>query len=580
MRLVAGLAAAMAVAFVGLRAEAQQTLPPRSSRPATAGHPVEAAPAIDVYIQNAWGTLTRSMLDCATIRDPKVTTAPVLFLPEDFAEPAEVAALEKKCGVRVERLPVRIEELGQNVELKTQGLLYLPHPYVVPGGRFNEMYGWDSYFILLGLLESGKVDLARDMVENFFFEIEHYGGVLNANRTYYLTRSQPPFLSSMIRDVWKAEIAAGRKQEAQAWLEEAYPYAVRDHALWGGEAHRAGDTGLARYYDFGNGPVAEMEDNDTYYQDVIRWLLAHSGANAAGAGTDYLVEGPSMPGPEDREKLAGVSCDPGVSAVCARAHVGIYWLTKDFYKGDRAMRESGFDPSFRFGPFSGSTHHYAPVCLNSLLYKYERDLAWMAQQLGKADEAKQWEDTAQARRAAMDKYLWNPEKGMYFDYDFMAGKQSSYDYLTTFYPQWAGAASADEARKVEGHVGLFEKAGGLAMSTFDSGVQWDLPYGWAPVTWLAVDGMKEAGDLKDAERLSNKFMETVRDNFACDRTIREKFNVVTGSSETPVAVGYRQNVVGFGWTNAVYLKMGELLEGAGVSKTGDGESHRVCAAAE
>jgi alpha,alpha-trehalase len=133
---------------------------------------------------------------------------------------------------------------------------------------------------------------------------------------------------------------------------------------------------------------------------------------------------------------------------------------------------------------------------------------------------------------------------------------------------------------VEGHVGLFEKPAGLAMSTVATGVQWDLPYGWGPVTWLAVDGMKEEGDLKDAERLSNKFMETVRDNFACDHTIREKFNVVTGSSETPVAVGYRQNVVGFGWTNAVYLKMEDLVEGAGVSTTGDAETHRVCAAAE
>ncbi len=591
--------AAGAVAFFLLSADGQQ-LPARSGRGATAGHPAEAAAGrsadaaqapIDLYIRNAWNTLTRSMLECATLADPKVTTKPVLYLPEDFAEPAEVAALEKKCGVRVERLPVKIERLGQSVPLETQGLLYLPHPYVVPGGRFNEMYGWDSYFIILGLLagppgklagetaRGSRMELARGMVENFFFEIEHYGGLLNANRTYYLTRSQPPFLSSEIREVWQAEVAAGRKQEAQAWLEEAYPYAVRDHALWTSEAHRAGDTGLARYYDFGDGPVAEMEDNNTYYQDVIRWLLAHPEQKG-----EYLVEGPDTgsgaPTEAEREKLAEVSCDPGISAVCARAHVGTHWLTKDFYKGDRAMRESGFDTSFRFGAFSGSTHHYAPVCLNSLLYKYERDLAWMAEQLGKADEARQWEGQAQARRDAMDRYLWNAEKGMYFDYDFMTGKQSDYHYLTTFYPLWAGAASAEQARSVEGHVGLFEKPGGLAMSTLASGVQWDLPYGWAPVNWLAVDGMKEAADLKDAERLSNKFMATVRDNFACDHTIREKFNVVTGSTDAQVAVGYRQNVVGFGWTNGVYLKMEDLLEKAGVSKTRDTQTHRLCAAAE
>lgn len=578
---------AAALCFLGTAAGAQQPLPPKSSRPATAGHAAEATPSIDAYIHDAWTTLRRSMLDCATLRDAKVKTEPVLYLPQDFAEPPEVEALGKKCGVRVERLPAKLERLGQDVEAPAPGLLYLPNPYVVPGGRFNEMYGWDSYFIVLGLLttpangiaeDPGKSEdweLARGMVENFFFEIEHYGGLLNANRTYYLTRSQPPFLSSEIREVWAAEVAEGRKQQAQAWLERAYGYAVRDHALWMSEEHRAGDTGLARYYDYGEGPVPEMEDNSTYYADAIRWLLEHREAQ-----TNYLVEGPSMPGPGDREKLAVASCDPVASAVCARAHVGIYWLTQDFYKGDRAMRESGFDTTFRFGPFSGSTHHYAPVGLNSLLYKYECDLAWMAEQLGKAGEANQWNAEAQARRAAMDRYLWNADKGMYFDYDFAAGKQSSYDYLTTFYPLWAGAASAAQARKVEGNLRLFEKPGGLAMSTYDSGVQWDLPYGWAPATWLAVDGMKEAGDLKDAVQVSQRFMTTVRDNFACDHTIREKFNVVTASSEAQVAVGYRQNVVGFGWTNAVYLRMEKLLERAGVTEGEEAQTHPVCTAAQ
>ncbi len=518
-----------------------------------------AAQPIDTYIANAWTTLRRSMLECTTLGDTKVTTQPVLYLPEDFAEPPEVAALKQKCGVSVERLPVKIDHLGQKIDLPAQGLLYLPHPYVVPGGRFNEMYGWDSYFIILGLLQSGHVDLAQDMVENFFFEIEHYGGLLNANRTYYLTRSQPPFLSSEIRDLWQADIAAGKKQEARAWLEKGYNFAVHDHALWTSEAHRAGHTGLARYFDFGEGPVAEMADDNAYYKNVIAWLLAHPGVH-----TGYLVDGPAHPGPGDRQKLIEISCDPAESGVCAHAHIGPHWLTKDFYKGDRAMRESGFDPSFRFGPFDGSTHHYAPVGLNALLYKYERDLAWMAEQLGKSDDAKKWNDAAQQRRAAIDRYLWNQEKGRYFDYDFVTGHQATYDYLTTFYPLWAGAATPQQARQVESHLGLFEKPGGLAMSTCDSGVQWDLPFGWAPSTWIAIAGLKEAGDLNDAARVSRDFMTTIRDNYACDRTIREKYNVVTGSSDVQVATGYRQNVVGFGWTNAAYLKMQALLRDAGM----------------
>ena len=121
-------------------------------------------------------------------------------------------------------------------------MLYLEHKYVVPGGRFNEMYGWDSYFIILGLVRAGRVDLARGMVENYFFEIEHYGTILNANRAYYLTRSQPPFLTSMIMAVYDADKAAGH--EDRGWLEKAYGYASRDYESWNREPHTAGATGL------------------------------------------------------------------------------------------------------------------------------------------------------------------------------------------------------------------------------------------------------------------------------------------------------------------------------------------------
>lgn len=556
-------------AAVSLQAQQPKaTAPPQSGARALQPAPAPGLP-IDAYIRDAWKTLQRSMSSCTSLVDPKVQTRPVLYLPKDYPEPAAVARLKAKCGVDVERLPVVVERIGQPVPVRAEGLLYLPHPYVVPGGRFNEMYGWDSYFILLGILNTpagkpgdpvrnGHADLARGIVENFFFEIEHYGGLLNANRTYYFSRSQPPFLSSMIRAVYEAEVAAGQRPQAHAWLGRAYRYAVRDHALWLRPEHQAGDTGLSRYFDYGEGPVPEEGDDPTYYQNVIHWLLDHPDVH-----TDFLVDGPEEPTEADNAKIAEISCDPATSGVCAHAHVGNHWLTKDFYKGDRAMRESGFDPSFRYGPFSGATHHFAPVCLNSLLYKYERDLAWMAEQLGKPAEAEQWRAEATARRAAIDKYLWNPAKGMYFDYDFMAGKPSTYPYVTTFYPLWAGAASPEQAHTVEAKLSLFEHRGGLAMSTDDTGVQWDLPYGWAPVNWLAVAGLRESGDVRDAARISREFTSTVRSNFACDSTIHEKYNVVTGSSTVQVATGYKQNVVGFGWTNGVYLEMQALLRRAG-----------------
>lgn len=549
----------MGTALGAAAQQAPSVLPPGQA-PALSPAPAPRLP-IDGYIRQAWTTLRRSMNECASLVDPKVKTRPVLYLPTDLPEPPAVAALPAQCGVRVERLPVKIEHMGQKLPPIAPGLLYLPNAYVVPGGRFNEMYGWDSYFILLGLLQDGQLDLARGIVENFFFEIEHYGGILNANRTYYLTRSQPPFLSSMIRAVWDAEMHAGRRAEARAWLARAYGFAQQDHAFWMLPAMRAGDTGLTRYWDFGVGPVPEMGDDPTYYRTVMRWLLAHPAVH-----TDYLVEGPATPLRADWKRLAAISCDAATSAICAREHVGTHWLTKDFYKGDRAMRESGFDTTFRFGPFGGSTEDYAPVCLNALLFKDESDLAWMAEQLGRADDATKWRAQAETRRAAMNRYLWDPQKGMYFDYDFATGKRSTYNYLITFYPLWAGAASAAQAQQVEAHLGLFEKKGGLAMSTTDSGEQWDLPYGWAPTTWLAVKGMADFGDMKDASRVAREFMTTVRDNFDCEGAIREKYNVVTGSSTFHATAGYSQNVVGFGWTNAVYLELEDLLREAGAEQ--------------
>ncbi|MGH9439008.1 MAG: trehalase family glycosidase, partial [Terriglobia bacterium] len=163
------------------------------------------------------------MNQCTTVRDHKNPSGSALYFPANFAVPKEIAELERSCSVRIEHLPKAIHGLGEiDVRsIRPPGLLYLPHPYVVPGGMFNEMYGWDSYFILRGLLHDGKLDLARGMVENFFFEIAHYGAILNSNRTYHLTRSQPPFLSEMVRAVYEAEKARG--EDGRAWLAESYP---------------------------------------------------------------------------------------------------------------------------------------------------------------------------------------------------------------------------------------------------------------------------------------------------------------------------------------------------------------------
>src|SRR5271168_2979737 len=230
------------------------------------------------FVTKSWDSLTRTLTRSETYGDPKTDDEPILYLPAEVPEPAAIRDLQLRCRVDVRRLPELVAIAG-DVDLnkiENEGLLYLEHPYVVPGGQFNEMYGWDSYFIILGLLRDDRIGLAKGMVENFFFELDHYGAVLNANRTYYLTRSQPPFLTSMILTVYDAQKAAGN--ENRAWLEKAYDYAARDYGLWTHEPHLAGSTGLARYYDFGTGPAPEsLKDETGHYGQVAAFFLAQPG---------------------------------------------------------------------------------------------------------------------------------------------------------------------------------------------------------------------------------------------------------------------------------------------------------------
>ena len=516
------------------------------------------------YIHAAWDTLTRSMTDCHSLVDTKVTTSPILYMPAEVPAPPEVVALKDKCHVEVISLPRRIEKLGDVLpdELTKEGLLYLPNPYVVPGGRFNEMYGWDSYFILLGLEADHREALAKNVVDNFLFEIEHYGSVLNANRTYHLTRSQPPFLTSMIRAVYENPASfpatpAGRLA-AKAWLEHAYTIALKDFSTWKRPEHAAGTTGLTRYYDYGQGPVPEMADDSTYYPDVIHWLLDHP---KDAAGESFLVKSAEHPDATESAHLKQTSCDMKVSHVCERGWYSGYRLSHEFYEGDRAMRESGFDPSNRFGPFSGDTHHYAPVCLNSLLYRYERDLEHLAHLLGKPADAAKWDRTAKARNAAMHRYLWRPKEGVFADYDFVHARSSTYAYISSLYPLWAGVATREEAKQMVAKLNLFERPGGLSMSNTNTGLQWDQPFGWAPTNWITIAGLEAAGFHADAARIAQHFDASVDENFAHDGTIREKYNVESQNANVQVSTGYKMNVIGFGWTNAVYLKNREIMQG-------------------
>jgi alpha,alpha-trehalase len=505
------------------------------------------------YISITWDRLSRSLNQCETFSDVKTEGQPFLYLPVEAPEPPEIAGLPGRCKVRVDRLPEKITPEDEEVvaEIKDHGLLFLPHPYVVPGGQFNEMYGWDSYFIVRGLLRDDRRDLARGMIENFFYEIEHYGGVLNANRTYYLGRSQPPFLSSMILALYRADAAAG--QGNLEWLARAYKFAVSDYEQWTRAPHLAGDTGLSRYFDEGEGPVPEiLGDPSHYYRGVARYFLAKEGEHGK-----YLIRVDAQHPPssilghtyEDPNCELTAAAKPGCDASARFA------LTPDYYKGDRSLRESGFDITFRFGPYGADTHHFAPICLNSLLYKTETDLEEMSRLLNHPDAAARWREKADERKDRINRYLWDAGRGLFTDYNFETQTRSTYEYATTFYPLWVGLASKEQASAVEKNIHLFEQAGGLAMSRHETGAQWDYPYGWAPIHLMATEGLRRYGYGADADRLSEKFLSMVLENFRHDHTIREKYNVVTRSTVTRITAGYAINVNGFGWTNATFLEL-------------------------
>jgi alpha,alpha-trehalase len=501
------------------------------------------------YIGNAWGILTRSMDNCETVVDPKMPTQSMLYVPAEYAINDRLKQLEMRCKVRVLALPERITRPGQ-LDMNTlhqHGLLLLENPYVVPGGFFNEMYGWDSYFIALGLLRDGKIDVARGMAENFFFEIEHYGAVLNANRSYYLTRSQPPYLSSMVMAIYQAQHENGNDE--RKWLARAYDYIVYDHTMWTSAPHLAGNTGLSRYFDFGHGPVPEEnETRNSYYHEVIGRMIEKPELRAGALAT--LADKQE---PEDGPAFSVRICEDKTGAECDQ--VTRLAFTADYYKGDRSMRESGFDISFRFGPYGAHTHHFAPVCLNSLLYKTETDLEQIATILGRTADATRWHQAAATRKDAMQRLMWDGDREMFFDYDFQVDKRSTYEFATTFYPLWSGLASKEQAAALARHLKTFERPGGIVTSPRETGVQWDSPYGWAPLQLVAVQGLRRYGFNADADRVSREFLSTVAENFRRDGTIREKYNVITRSSETPVTAGYQTNVTGFGWTNGVFLEL-------------------------
>lgn len=487
-----------------------------------------------------WDGLTRQ-IDSSTIlkvaSDPKIKSKQLyLYIPQNDEE---AFTHYKKSKINIVKLPKNIPENFITRLGHKQGLLTLAMkdgkgvPYVVPGGRFNEMYGWDSYFHVLGTLNDGRTQLAKGMVDNFVYEINHYGKILNANRTYYLTRSQPPFLTSMIKAVYEA---LPKNQESYEWLESCLKAAIKEYeTVWMGK-DRLTDTGLSRYAGFDSGIPPEVEPG--HFDHILIPFAKKHKLSLKDLKTKF-----------NQGKLD----DPELT---------------EFFHQDRAVRESGHDTTYRWRV--GETDRasdFVTVDLNSLLYKYESDLAELIQD---KELSKKFKIAALKRKELIRKYLWNDKKKLFFDYNFKSMTQSEYISATTFYPLWAGDILKEDEAKEMVKIALkeLESKGGLsasAKSSLDAVVgkkeerQWDYPNGWAPHQMLAWQGLMNYGFEKEKDRLIYKWLFMITKNaMDYNGTIPEKYDVVSRSHKVFAEygnVGTKFSYItkeGFGWMNASY----------------------------
>jgi alpha,alpha-trehalase len=321
----------------------------------------------------------------------------------------------------------------------------------------------------------------------------------------------------------------------QTWLKSTTSAVDRYYAFWTREPHLTPSTGLSRYYDLGKGPSIEVlsgekdQEGRTHYDRVKGWFMTHP-VSDYDATRFY-----------DRKRNV---------------------LTALYYVADRSMRESGYDPSNRFGPFNAGVIDYNPVCLNSLLYRMERDAAEIQRILGDTKAAARWTQRAETRARAIHRYLWDPQTSLFLDYDYDRRVRRVYPFGTAFFPLWVGVASRDQAAKlVDKALRELEVPGGLRTSTNQSGNQWDAPFGWAPLELVAAEGLRAYGYATEADRITANFLSLVLKEFADHRAIFEKYDVEQRRSEVSQGIkfGYSSNEIGFGWTNAAFVTLYDAL---------------------
>ncbi|MEA3118038.1 MAG: alpha,alpha-trehalase [Paraburkholderia sp.] len=396
-------------------------------------------------------------------------------------------------------------------------LIPLPKPYVVPGGRFREGYYWDTYFTMLGLQESGHEDLVDDMLDNFAYMIDTFGHIPNGNRTYYLSRSQPPFFSYMV------ELAA--QKEGNRVYQKYLPELRKEYAYWmqGASSTQRGSatrnvvvlkdgTVLNRYWD-----ELDTPRDESYLEDV------QTAQQATGRPANQV------------------------------------------YRDLRATAESGWDFSSRW--FGDNQHLYTvrttsiiPVDLNSLMFHLETTIARGCSATLDFGCVAHFIGYAARRAIAINQYLWN-SNGYYGDYDWQLGKRRDNQTPAMLYPLMAAVAYPDRALKTaQTAQSVLLKQGGLVTSLYNTGQQWDAPNGWAPLHWIAIQGLTKYGRGDFAQTIGTRFLADVENVYATQQKLVEKY-VVEGAGEGSGGGGEYPLQDGFGWTNGVTLMLLDMYGG-------------------
>jgi alpha,alpha-trehalase len=423
----------------------------------------------------------------------------------DLAPPATPASLQEHIAVLWDHL-----EREARTPPPHSSLVPLPLPFVVPGARFRELYYWDSYFVMLGLAESGRKDLLQNLVANFAYLIDTYGHIPNGNRTYYLSRSQPPFFFKMVGLLAPDDEAAAFAQYLPQLKKEYAFWMEGSDMLRPGTSHRrvvalSDGSVLNRYWD-----DRDMPRDESYREDVT---LARSSRR-----------------------------NPRV-----------------LYHDIRAAAESGWDFSSRWfadgrNLSSIDTVDIIPPDLNSLLFGLENAIRSGCERVGNQACALDFQRRAAARQAAVDKFLWDETAGCYLDYHFRRHHRIPRVSAATLYPLFVGMAGDRQAARVAAIVARqLVKPGGLAATIFDTGQQWDAPNGWAPLQWIAIAGLRRYGQTQLADEIACRWMVNVSRAYQRSGKLVEKYDVIT--PDRPGRGGEYPLQDGFGWTNGVMLKL-------------------------